>query len=310
MFRWYVVNTYSGHENKVKHNLEHRVVSLQSAARRPSDRGSDRVRVGDEGQPEDHRREADDARLRARPDGPQRGFLVAGQGHPGGDRLRRCLQRAGPAHPDRGRPPASHQEPAERPAAALSSRSASRSRSSPARCRTSPARSPRSTRTPRSSRCSYRSSAARLRSRSASIRSRSSSYPFAGPACAVPGPSARIRQAPMAKKVLTQIKLQAVGGAGQPGPAGRPRARSARRQHHGVRQGVQRPDPGRCGHGHPGRDHGLRGPLVHVRDQEPSGRRAHQAGAVNLDKGSAEPHVNKVAKITDEHSCGRSPRRR
>ena len=28
MFRWYVVNTYSGHENKVKHNLEHRVVSL------------------------------------------------------------------------------------------------------------------------------------------------------------------------------------------------------------------------------------------------------------------------------------------
>ena len=28
MFRWYVVNTYSGHENKVKQNLEHRVTSL------------------------------------------------------------------------------------------------------------------------------------------------------------------------------------------------------------------------------------------------------------------------------------------
>jgi transcriptional antiterminator NusG len=28
MFRWYVVNTYSGNENKVKQNLEHRVVSL------------------------------------------------------------------------------------------------------------------------------------------------------------------------------------------------------------------------------------------------------------------------------------------
>ena len=28
MFKWYVVNTYSGHENKVKQNLEHRVVSL------------------------------------------------------------------------------------------------------------------------------------------------------------------------------------------------------------------------------------------------------------------------------------------
>jgi len=28
MYRWYVVKTYSGHENKVKQNLEHRVVSL------------------------------------------------------------------------------------------------------------------------------------------------------------------------------------------------------------------------------------------------------------------------------------------
>ena len=28
MFRWYVVNTYSGHENKVKSNIEHRAASL------------------------------------------------------------------------------------------------------------------------------------------------------------------------------------------------------------------------------------------------------------------------------------------
>ena len=28
MFRWYVINTYSGHENKVKQNLEHRVDSM------------------------------------------------------------------------------------------------------------------------------------------------------------------------------------------------------------------------------------------------------------------------------------------
>ena len=28
MFRWYVVNTYSGHENKVKQNLEHRRLSM------------------------------------------------------------------------------------------------------------------------------------------------------------------------------------------------------------------------------------------------------------------------------------------
>ena len=28
MFRWYVINTYSGHENKVKTNLEHRIQSM------------------------------------------------------------------------------------------------------------------------------------------------------------------------------------------------------------------------------------------------------------------------------------------
>ncbi len=27
MFHWYVINTYSGHEAKVKHNLQHRIVS-------------------------------------------------------------------------------------------------------------------------------------------------------------------------------------------------------------------------------------------------------------------------------------------
>jgi transcriptional antiterminator NusG len=28
VFRWYVINTYSGHENKVKANLEHRIMSM------------------------------------------------------------------------------------------------------------------------------------------------------------------------------------------------------------------------------------------------------------------------------------------
>jgi transcriptional antiterminator NusG len=28
LFHWYVINTYSGHENKVKANLEHRIVSM------------------------------------------------------------------------------------------------------------------------------------------------------------------------------------------------------------------------------------------------------------------------------------------
>ena len=33
MFRWYVINTYSGHENKVKANLEHRIDSMGQTAR-------------------------------------------------------------------------------------------------------------------------------------------------------------------------------------------------------------------------------------------------------------------------------------
>ncbi len=31
MFRWYVINTYSGHEKKVKANLEHRLMSMGHA---------------------------------------------------------------------------------------------------------------------------------------------------------------------------------------------------------------------------------------------------------------------------------------
>ena len=33
MFLWYVINTYSGHENKVKANLEHRIVSMSQQPR-------------------------------------------------------------------------------------------------------------------------------------------------------------------------------------------------------------------------------------------------------------------------------------
>ena len=33
MFRWYVINTYTGHENKVKANLEHRIDSMGQSHR-------------------------------------------------------------------------------------------------------------------------------------------------------------------------------------------------------------------------------------------------------------------------------------
>ncbi len=68
------------------------------------------------------------------------------------------------------------------------------------------------------------------------------------------------------------------GRRGQPGAAGRPRAGPARRQHHGVLQGVQRADPAGRRHDHPGRDHGLRGPQLRLHHQDPARRGPDQGG--------------------------------
>ena len=48
----------------------------------------------------------------------------------------------------------------------------------------------------------------------------------------------------MAKKVAGQLKLQVPAGQGEPLAARRPGAGSARHQHHGILQGVQRQDAG------------------------------------------------------------------
>jgi transcriptional antiterminator NusG len=64
----------------------------------------------------------------------------------------------------------------------------------------------------------------------------------------------------------------------EPGPAGRPRAGSARRQHHGVLQGLQRRDRVAARQRRPGRDHGLRGPFLHLHHQDPAGREADPQG--------------------------------
>ncbi len=103
----------------------------------------------------------------------------------------------------------------------------------------------------------------------------------------------------MAKKVLTLIKLQAPGGAGHPGAAGRPGAGSARHQHHGVLQGVQRPDAAATS--------GTIIPVVitvyedrsftFITKTPPAAVLIKQA--INLDKGSGEPHLEKVGTITE-----------
>src|ERR671935_16535 len=69
------------------------------------------------------------------------------------------------------------------------------------------------------------------------------------------------------------------GRPGQPGPARWAGAGTARRQHHGVLQGVQRPDAGaERGPDHAGRDQRVRGPLVHVHHEDPARRRPDQGG--------------------------------
>ncbi|MGO9762548.1 MAG: transcription termination/antitermination NusG family protein [Solirubrobacteraceae bacterium] len=169
MFRWYVVNTYSGHENKVKHNLEHRVVSLgqQRAVRS--------VVVPTETVMEMKDNQKNPVEKRTMP-----GYVLVNmelnedswgvvKGTPGVTGFVGASQEPVPltqVEVDR----LLHKEVATATRTRAQITIGSPSRSSPARCRTSPARSPRSTRTPRASRCWYQSSAARRPSKSNSIK--------------------------------------------------------------------------------------------------------------------------------------------
>ena len=96
MFRWYVINTYSGHENKVKANLEHRIETMGARNRVrqvvvPTETG-----LRAEGRPAGPGREADDARLRAGEHGDERRRLGPGQEHPRRHRLRRLANKPTP----------------------------------------------------------------------------------------------------------------------------------------------------------------------------------------------------------------------
>ena len=103
----------------------------------------------------------------------------------------------------------------------------------------------------------------------------------------------------MAKKVVGYIKLQVPGRQGEPVAADRPGARPARSQHHGVLQGVQRPDPG---HGAGPRAAGGRSPryadksFTFILKTPPASVLIKKA--LKLEKGSSKPHLDKVGKLT------------
>jgi large subunit ribosomal protein L11 len=99
------------------------------------------------------------------------------------------------------------------------------------------------------------------------------------------------------KKVAGMIKLQIQ--AGQPTrPARRPCARSARRQHHGVLQGVQRRDGVQRGNVIPVEITVYEDRSFTFLKTPPAAKLLKKAAGVQ--KGSAEPHKTKVAKVTKD----------
>ena len=99
MFRWYVINTYSGHENKVKQNLEHRVSSLnQSRAVRQVVVPTETVQEMKDNQKISVEKRTMPGYVLVNMDLNEDSWQVV-KGTPGVDRLRGGFQRADPADP-------------------------------------------------------------------------------------------------------------------------------------------------------------------------------------------------------------------
>ena len=82
----------------------------------------------------------------------------------------------------------------------------------------------------------------------------------------------------MAKKVIGEIKLQIPAGQANPSPPVGPGFGSAGRQYHGVLQILQCCDPIPAGNDHSCNHHRIRGSLLHVRDEDPTGVGAAKEG--------------------------------
>ena len=127
MFRWYVINTYSGHENKVKTNLEHRIVSMNQGPRfRRVVVPTEQVIETKDGQKVQTEKRVLPGYVLVNMDLDDDAWGVV-KNTPGVTGLRRRGQHAGSALPARGRPDPRARAP--RSASASARRSSSRSAS-------------------------------------------------------------------------------------------------------------------------------------------------------------------------------------
>ena len=105
----------------------------------------------------------------------------------------------------------------------------------------------------------------------------------------------------MAKKIIGHIKLQIPAGKATPAPPVGPALGTARRQHHGFLQGVQRQDVGQ-GSGRPDHSscrHDLCRPVVSFITKTPPASILLKRAA-GIAKGSGEPNKNKVGTVTEK----------
>ena len=142
--KWYVIQTYSGYENKVKEAApqqrikEHTWRSRFGEVLIPTETVQEAARRRQAARPP----EDQPPRLHLRRDGDERGGLAPRQGHPEGHRLHRQPAPArGAAAADRGSAPTGSSRARSSRSPASTSRWATRSASSTARSRTSRARS-------------------------------------------------------------------------------------------------------------------------------------------------------------------------
>ena len=249
-------------------------------------------------------------RLRPGPDGPHRRVVGRRTAHAVGDRLRRPQPPAGAAEHGRGREDAGPGRRRQRRGRGGRRRHARRQHGSSKkpvevadfdvrRLGHGGRRSVRDAarddhrdqrRVPSGSRPWSRSSAGRPRSSSASPRSRRSEAPSTprSRAAAAATPTGarhdhertaqRTRTMPPKKKIAALVKVQLQAGAATPAPPV-----GTALGPHGVNimefcKAYNAADRVDARQRHPGRDHHLRGPVVHVHHQDPAGRRADQEG--------------------------------